>query len=91
MTISGLSTLRAAPPAEPRPGVAAAGLTPDKRGGERCTMTTEYLLNREVGHILAALTPQNALIIETVLQTGLRISDVLELRTAQLRPSMWVR
>ena len=54
-------------------------------------MTTEYLLNREVGHILAALTPQNALIMETVLQTGLRISDVLELRTEQLRPSMWVR
>lgn len=53
-------------------------------------MTTEYLLDREVGHILAALTPQNALIIETVLQTGLRISDVLELRTEQLRPSMWV-
>lgn len=54
-------------------------------------MTTEYLLNREISHILAALTPQNALIIEAVLQTGLRISDVLELRTAQLAPSMWVR
>nr|WP_325296861.1 tyrosine-type recombinase/integrase [uncultured Dysosmobacter sp.] len=54
-------------------------------------MTTEYLLNREVGHILAALTPQNALIMEVVLHTGLRISDVLELRTEQLRPSMWVR
>lgn len=53
-------------------------------------MTTEYLLNREISHILAALTPQNALIIEAVLQTGLRISDVLELRTAQLAPSMWV-
>lgn len=53
-------------------------------------MTTEYLLNREIGHILAALEPQNALIIETVLQTGLRITDVLELKTAQLRPSMWV-
>ena len=54
-------------------------------------MTTEYLLNREISHILAALTPQNALIIEAVLQTGLRISDVLELRTEQLAPSMWVR
>ena len=54
-------------------------------------MTTEYLLNREIGHILAALTPQNALIMEVVLQTGLRISDVLELRTEQLRTSMWVR
>ena len=53
-------------------------------------MTTEYLLDREVQRVLAALMPQNALIIETVLQTGLRISDVLELRTAQLKPSMWV-
>lgn len=54
-------------------------------------MTTEYLLNQELGHVLAALTPQNALIMEAVLQTGLRISDVLELKTEQLRPSMWVR
>ena len=53
-------------------------------------MTTEYLLNREVDRILAALMPQNALIVRTVLQTGLRISDVLELRTEQLKPSMWV-
>lgn len=53
-------------------------------------MTTEYLLNQEMGHVLAALTPQNALIMEAVLQTGLRISDVLELRTDQLRLSMWV-
>ena len=36
-------------------------------------MTTEYLLNKEVDHVLAALMPQNRLIIETVLQTGLRI------------------
>jgi len=53
-------------------------------------MTTEYLLAKEVGHVLAALTPQNRLIIETVLQTGLRISDVLELKTSDLKPSMWV-
>lgn len=53
-------------------------------------MTTEYLLNKEVQHVLAALMPQNRLIIETVLHTGLRISDVLELRTADLKPSMWV-
>ena len=53
-------------------------------------MTTEFLLDREVQRVLAALMPQNALIIEVVLQTGLRISDVLELRTEQLKPSMWV-
>lgn len=53
-------------------------------------MTTEYLLERELDHVFAALMPQNELIMRTVLHTGLRISDVLELRTAQLRPSMWV-
>ena len=53
-------------------------------------MTTEYLLHKEVERVLAALMPQNALIIETVLQTGLRISDVLELKTADLKNSMWV-
>lgn len=53
-------------------------------------MTTEYLLQREVGHVLAALTPQNRLIMEVVLHTGLRISDVLELRVEQLRLSGWL-
>ena len=40
--------------------------------------------------ILAALTPQNRLVMRTALQTGLRISDVLELRTEQLKPHFWV-
>lgn len=53
-------------------------------------MTTEYLLRKELEHVLAALMPQNRLIMETVLQTGLRISDVLELKTAELKNSMWV-
>lgn len=53
-------------------------------------MTTDYLLHKEVEHVLAALMPQNRLIVETVLQTGLRISDVLELKTADLKNSMWV-
>ncbi|KAF5040079.1 Tyrosine recombinase XerD [anaerobic digester metagenome] len=53
-------------------------------------MTTEYLLHEQVNHVLSALTKQNALIIQTVLHTGLRISDVLELHTEDLKPSMWV-
>lgn len=53
-------------------------------------MTTEYLLEQEVQRVLAALMPQNRLIVETILQTGLRVSDVLELRTKDLKPSMWV-
>lgn len=38
---------------------------------------------------MAALTPQNALIMRTLLHTGMRLSDVLALKTAQLRPSGW--
>ena len=54
-------------------------------------MTTEYLLQREVDQVLYALTPSNRLVIRTALHTGLRIGDVLELRTDQLKPCFWVR
>lgn len=49
-------------------------------------MTTEYLLNRELGHVLAALTPSNALVMRVCLHTGLRLGDVLALRTDDLFP-----
>ena len=45
-------------------------------------MTTEYLLHREVEHVLAALTPVNRVIMRVCMHTGLRIGDVLALRTA---------
>lgn len=48
-------------------------------------MTTEYLLNRELEHVLAALTPTNELVARVCLHTGLRVSDVLALRSNQLR------
>lgn len=47
-------------------------------------LKTEYLLAREVQHVLAALTPQNQLICRVCLHTGLRVGDVLNLRTEQL-------
>ncbi len=53
-------------------------------------MKTEYLLNREIDGILSLLTPRNALIMRTALHTGLRVGDVLALRTAQLAPRFWV-
>lgn len=53
-------------------------------------MKTEYLLNREVDLVLAMLTPKNALIMRTALHTGLRIGDVLALKTDQLQPRFWV-
>lgn len=54
-------------------------------------MKTDYLLHREVGHVLAALTPGNRLVCEVMLHTGLRVGDVLGLRTEQLQPRLWVR
>lgn len=54
-------------------------------------MTTEYLLEREMGHVLAALTPSNRRVCQVCLHTGLRVSDVLSLKTAQLAPSFWVK
>lgn len=53
-------------------------------------MKTEYLLHREVEHVLAALTPVNRLVCRVMLHTGLRVGDVLALRPEQLGRQMWV-
>jgi integrase len=53
-------------------------------------MKTEYLLNREVDLVLAMLTPKNALIMRTALHTGLRVGDVLSIKTDQLKRRFWV-
>ena len=53
-------------------------------------MKTEYLFDREVEHVLAALTPSNPLVLQVCLHTGLRVGDVLSLKTAQLAPRFWV-
>ena len=42
-------------------------------------MKTEYLLNREIDLVLAALTSRNALIMRVALHTGLRVGDVLSI------------
>lgn len=54
-------------------------------------ITTEYLLNREVEHVLALLSPVNQLICQVCLHTGLRVSDVLSLRTEDIKPRVWIR
>ena len=54
-------------------------------------MRTEYLLNREVDRVLAALMPSNRLVMRVILHTGLRVSDVLALRPKDLQPRVWVR
>ena len=53
-------------------------------------MTTEYLLAREVERVLAALMPSNRLVMRVILHTGLRVSDVLELKPDDLQPRRWI-
>lgn len=48
-------------------------------------MRSDYAPRASFDHILAALMPANRLALETSLATGLRIDDVLSLRTDQLR------
>ena len=53
-------------------------------------MTSEYLLDRELGQVLAALPPANALVCRVCVSTGLRVGDALALRTDQLKPQFWI-
>lgn len=53
-------------------------------------MKTEYLLNREVDQVLSVLTDRNRMIMRVALHTGLRIGDILSLKTEQLKPHFWV-
>lgn len=48
-------------------------------------MTTAYLLEEQVDRVLLLLTPVNRLVMRVALHTGLRISDVLSLKTEDLR------
>lgn len=52
-------------------------------------ITTEYLYDREIGHILALLTPPNRLVMRLMLHTGMRVGDAVALRTEDLRLSGW--
>lgn len=50
----------------------------------------EYLLEEQVKLVLAALMPSNRLACQVSLHTGLRIGDVLALKTADIKPRFWV-
>lgn len=52
-------------------------------------MTTRYLINQEMEHVLALLTPSNRLVMRVILHTGMRVGDVLALRTEDLKPCGW--
>lgn len=53
-------------------------------------MRSSYVLQEQVDMILAALMPANALAIRVAVHTGLRIDDVLSLRTEDLAPQFWI-
>lgn len=53
-------------------------------------MKTEYLVRREMEHVLAALTPANRLVCRVCVDTGLRVGDVVLLRTEQLGRQFWI-
>jgi len=48
-------------------------------------MRTDYIDRQEFEHVLSALTPQNRLVMAVAIQTGLRVGDVLNLRSSPLR------
>ena len=50
----------------------------------------DYMTDREVGHVLAALLPQNRLVCEVMLHTGLRVDDVLHLRTDEVKRQFYI-
>lgn len=52
-------------------------------------MTTEYLYQQQLDRVLAALMPQNQLIVRVMLHTGMRLSDALQLRSEGLSMSGW--
>lgn len=53
-------------------------------------MRSEFIKPVLIEHCLAALTPANALVCRVCLHTGLRIGDVLELRTVDLARRMTI-
>lgn len=59
---------------------------PRAMGGEK--LRTDYIHRQEMLHILAALMPANRLALEISLATGLRIGDVLQLRSDALRTAV---
>ena len=53
-------------------------------------MTTEYLMEREMEHVFAALTPGNRLVCRVAVHTGLRVGDVLGIPATKLGTQFWV-
>lgn len=53
--------------------------------------SADYIPREELGHLLASLMPANRLALEVSLSTGMRIGDVLSIRTDELKQRMTVK
>ena len=53
-------------------------------------MTTDYILHKELEKVLDLLTPGNKLAMKVAIATGLRISDVLNLKREKLARQFWI-
>jgi integrase len=83
------AALRRLGEAPPKPKQSAA---PAREMRRRKTMArTDNILEQQLPLILAALTPGNRRVIQVMLRTGLRVSDVLELRRDKLARQFTVR
>ena len=49
-----------------------------------------YLFDKQVDNVLAALMPANRTAVRVALHTGLRIGDVLSIKTDSLKPRFWI-
>lgn len=54
-------------------------------------MRSDWMKKDSMAIVLACMVPENALAMEVALHTGLRIGDVLAVRTAALKKRMYVR
>lgn len=54
-------------------------------------LTTTWIDDDQLELVLALLMPQNRLIMQLAIHTGLRIGDILALRSDQLKPRVTVR
>lgn len=52
-------------------------------------MQSDYISPDMMEHVLAALMPANALAIRVSMETGLRIGDVLEIKTVEVQKGRW--
>ena len=54
-------------------------------------MRTTYADRAQMGHVLAALMPENRVIVQLCMATGLRVSDVLQPRSAEHKRRQTIR